>query len=208
MASPLVLSIIFSNLYQVVQQKRSRATSQAAEGASSTKFGSISETLFNESLHLLLLALEWKASDLEQHATDDTSDMSIESEPRQVVSVFELKFSASKADLIFNICTSFTIPQPTAESEDKGKERMDLDDANAQKADGEEGEDLGESILRFVVELAEDAGDQFEEQQHALNSIIALVERCDTKGTAKHLLQALRYVQCPSPCSTNHALID
>jgi hypothetical protein len=84
------------------------------------------------------------------------------------------------------------------ETKEKGKEK--------EKEKGEEGmevvvdkpaeptvSDEPESILRFLVELAEEGEGLFDEQHDALQAILALAEKCDDSGEATRLLHELRY---------------
>jgi hypothetical protein len=116
LASPFVLRIVFSVLYQVVQQKR-QSTKPAPSAASGNKYGQTSEVLFNESLHLLLLALQWRTTaGGGAHGRQRQGEevvMGEASEHRRptprAVDMFDLQFSARPEDLALNLCRQFVI---------------------------------------------------------------------------------------------------
>ncbi len=205
LASPFVLRIVFSVLYQVVQQKR-QSTKPAPSAASGNKYGQTSEVLFNESLHLLLLALQWRTAG--GHGRQRQGEEVVMGEagehrrplPLRAADMFDLQFSVRPEDLALNLCRQFVIGgRPDADKEEKQEETKEK---GKEKEKGEEGmevvdestvSDEPESILRFLVELAEEGEGLFDEQHDALQTVLALAEQCDDSGEATRLLHELRY---------------
>jgi len=181
--SPMVLRIIFSILYQVVENKRQPKGSTSG----GLKYGQASEMLFNEALCLLLLALQWRRSHDEAVSSDRSSrdEAMLDADEHQtatrVENMLDLQFSPRKEDLMLNLCRPFVIVCSPADA--KGKER-----------EGEPASGFGcETILGFVAELADEGEIQFAEQHHAFLSILDLAQKCDDRGEASRLLHALRY---------------
>jgi hypothetical protein len=194
--SPFVLRIVFSIFYQVVQQKRQSQPSSAQEAGG--KYGQTSEVLFNEALHLLLLALQWRTNDTHGRATDMSDASKHRRSTLRAAAINDLQFSARSEDLALNLCQQFVIgdagEEEHAKSDDaqeKGKEKEDMEVVAAEGATAIE----PESILRFLVELAEEGEGLFDEHRDVLQTILTLAAKCDDSGETTCFLQELRYAQ-------------
>ncbi len=178
LTSPIVLRVIFSVFLQISQEIRKDTTTTPPTDTSKLKFGHLSETLFNECIHLLLLALEWKCSDVSEVLTQDIKSTALElkstgNKIHRASSVFDLDFAADRHNLVENICQKFVVKQ-------------------SREGRTEEHE---ESLLELVLKLQD--YNKLGEQTDALKRVCTLIAQCDASGVAKIRIDEYMYILRP-----------